>query len=113
MNQKEGIEFERVPRVVVGDQQFVQLFARPDADGLLLAVRANCRGEISDPHRSDLGNKNLAAMHHAERPLHEFRAVVEADSDLVMRGSVIGNLPVLRRSLKNGTTLPREPMTLP
>ena len=34
----EILEFQRVTRVVAGDQQFVQFFARPDADRLLLAV---------------------------------------------------------------------------
>ena len=77
----EVVEFQRVPSVVTGDKQFVKLLARPDADRFLLAVRADGRRKIGDPHRWDFRNEYLAAAHHLQTLLDKTRAVLEADPE--------------------------------
>src|SRR4029079_1081141 len=71
------IEFQRVPRVVAGDEQFVQLFTRPDADGLLFAIRTDCGCEIGDSHRRNLRDEYLASSHDPKASLDKTRAVLK------------------------------------
>ena len=57
---------ERVPRLVRGDQQLVQLLAGPDADDLAARHAGRDRlGEVDDAHRRDLRDEDLAALHAA------------------------------------------------
>ena len=63
----------------------------------------------------DLGHEDLAAAHQLQAGEHEVDALVQRIQNRVIRGSVIGSslAPSATSRWNSGTTLPREPTTLP
>src|SRR5207249_3073217 len=72
---------ERIARFVFRQQHFVQLFSRPDADAVNLAVRTDRLGHIEQLHAGDLGDKDFATVHLLEAANHEAHALFERNPE--------------------------------
>ena len=113
LDDEEIVELKRQPGIITGDQELVHLLARADSDDLLLASGRDRFRQIDDAHRRNLRHENLPAGDQIEAAADESRAIVKTDPEA--RHARIGDRIFLfsRHCWKNGTTLPREPSTLP
>ncbi len=68
-------------RVVHGTHHLVQLFTGTDSHELLRQVRSERLRHFDDPHRWNLRNENLAALHAPERVEHELHTLLQRDPE--------------------------------
>ena len=82
---------------------------------LMRQVRRHGRGQVDDAHRRDLRHEDLAAVHALEVLEHEVDALLQRDPEAghARIGDRQMSAPSAISLLKNGTTEPREPTTLP
>src|SRR5882672_4712622 len=81
LDDKHLFRLKRIPRLVVGDQNLVQLFAGPDPDVLDLAAWRNRFRQIEQAHAGNPGNKNLASVHLLQAADHEPHAMLEREPE--------------------------------
>ena len=107
-------DVDRVAGFVAGEQDLVELLARPDADDLGRDPRGQGVGQVDDAHAGDLRDEDLAALGVLEREQDQVHGLGERDPEpghpLVGDGEPSVSASCWRNT---GTTEPREPTTLP
>src|SRR5579875_518887 len=74
---KPVVEFQRMPRFVLGQKHLMQLLSGPDTDFPDVAVRRNGPRQVKDAHARDLWNEHLAPVHVLNRTQYEPHALFE------------------------------------
>src|ERR1700758_4444971 len=94
--------FERVPRLVLGDQNFMQLLAGPYPDILDLATGRDSFRELCEIHAWNLRNKNLAAVHALEAVNNELYCALQDEPEAGHSWVSDGDLAPLTLLKKHG-----------
>ena len=83
------VDLVGVARLVLGDEQLVQLLAGADADDLDLGVGRQRRRHVGDPHRRHARDERLAAAHARRRVDDELHGLIERDPEA--RHALVGD----------------------
>jgi hypothetical protein len=84
-------------RLVLGEQDLVQLLARADADHALLGLRRERSGDVHHPHARALGHEHLAALDEPHAAQDEVDRLVERDPEA--RHPLVGDVDDPRAGL--------------
>src|SRR5271168_2264303 len=76
-----ALDLHGVASLIFGNQHFVQLLSRADADHLDLTTGRDGFSQVDHSHARNLGDKDLAAMHLLQAPNDELHAAIERNPE--------------------------------